>query len=478
MHVLIDARLLHRPKSGLERVQINIIRELAGRKEIKRLRVVVMRGTVLPADLPQDVEKLEVTSTGDILRELLAENESDRPDVYHLTYFPDRTPWDLVLPLAAPAAVVEVHDAILNRHPEYHPNRDAWAWYHNFTSQLVQSAHRLLVHSKSVAREVEADLGGDLDNTDVAPLAVDPALLTPMSHTEVKARLRSLDISGDYFLSVGKDYPHKGHATLFAAFAELPEPVRLVCAGSKVWNQGRDTDDVLDQLGIQSRVRWIQDLDDLDIKALLQGSQALVFPSHEEGFGLPPIEAMALGVPVLAARAMSIPEVCGKGAWLFKPGDRAELSALMRKVLAGGQDVERLVQNGHQQAKKYSWSRTADATIACYHNAIRAAKRSRSRSSKAAKELSSVLGIIGESPFDNGSELAAWKQRCLGSEARLGEVESDREAVITRLRELERSASLPQTPLPMGDALRRPRWSLWRRLRKIRDGLWKSMSSG
>ena len=157
MHVLIDARLLHRPKSGLERVQINIIRELAGREEIKRLRVVVMRGTELPADLPRDVEKLEVTSTGDILRELLSENKGDRPDVYHLTYFPDRNPWDLLLPLAAAASVVEVHDAILNRHPEYHPNRSAWAWYHSFTSQLVQSAHRLLVHSKSVAREVEAD---------------------------------------------------------------------------------------------------------------------------------------------------------------------------------------------------------------------------------------------------------------------------------------------------------------------------------
>src|SRR5262245_9097770 len=103
MHVLLDARLLHRPLSGLERVQKNLLRELAAMPEIRRLAVVVQRGTRLPDDFPARAKAVEVDGTEDILALLLDEDPRVRPDVYHLTFFPDRSPKDLWLPIAAHA---------------------------------------------------------------------------------------------------------------------------------------------------------------------------------------------------------------------------------------------------------------------------------------------------------------------------------------------------------------------------------------
>ena len=101
MKVLFDARLLHRPLSGLERVQRNLLRELGTSRRIRRLRVIVMHGTRLPDSFPAGAEVVRVHGTEDILRELLSPEL--RPDVYHLTWFPDRSPRDLFLPVAAPA---------------------------------------------------------------------------------------------------------------------------------------------------------------------------------------------------------------------------------------------------------------------------------------------------------------------------------------------------------------------------------------
>lgn len=480
MDILFDARMLNRPLSGLERVQLNVLRELSNLPQVKRLRVVVVKHTNPAKPLPERVERCEVWTTEDIVKVLT--DPAQRPDVYHMTWFPDQTPRDLFLPLLAPASVVEVHDAILNRHPEYFPDQEHWRWYNGFIKRLIRNSDRLLVHSTSVIGEIERDLDGDPSIADVAPLAVDPDFHTPLAADEVRRRCKRIGFEGDFFLAVGKDYPHKDHATLLRALARLPASVRLCIAGTKIWkNAGETSDEIIARLGLGNRVQWVQGLDDQDIKALIQGCRAMAYPSLEEGFGIPPIEAMALRTPVVAAAAMSIPEVCGDGAFLHRPGDDRQLEQMLRKCLAGGPEIEALIERGAAKEKTYSWRRTAELTFACYERAIATAKAGTSPRKRLDPAVYESLASAARYKFnDLERELAAWQQRCLGAEAQLHTARVQANTLAAQLREAGHEPAVvpppapppPESPpkQPQPDRAR-PRWSLKRRLQKIRDGL-------
>lgn len=479
MDILFDARMLNRPLSGLERVQLNVLRELSKLPGVTRLRVVLVKGTHTAKPLPESVERCEVWTTEDIVKVLT--DPKQRPDVYHMTWFPDQTPRDLFLPLLAPASVVEVHDAILNRHPEYFPDQEHWGWYNGFIKRLIRNSDRLLVHSQSVIGEIEKDLQGDPTIADVAPLAVDPDFHTSLSPAEVLRRCKRIGFEGDFLLAVGKDYPHKDHATLLRALAKLPKHVRLCIAGTKIWkNPGETSDEIIAQLGLGDRVQWVQGLDDHDIKALIQGSKAMAYPSLEEGFGIPPIEAMALGTPVVAAATMSIPEVCGDGAWLHAAGDDGALAAHLQKCLAGGPEVAALIARGHAREKTFSWKRTAELTFACYEKAIASAKDGTSPRKKLEPRIAESLAIAARYKFnDVERELAAWQQRCIGAENQLRTSRGHAQKLEEQLREIGRQpvAAPPPEPLPpkpqphAEPQAKRPRWSLKRRIEKIKSGL-------
>lgn len=467
MHVLFDARLLHRGLSGLERVQVNLLRALTARPEITRLRAVVRRGTRLGPDLAA-VEPVEVDSTEALLRVLLAPDPRDQPDIYHLSWFPDRTPRDLWIPQIVPTCIVEMHDAILNRHPEYHPSKDGYGWYNGFVQRLLLHADLVLVHSEAVAGDAEKLFSVPRERIMRVPLAVDPAFAERMAEEAAAALRAGLGLPPRYFVMVGKDYPHKDHATAFRALALLRRTgvdARLLCAGARVWHRaGETSDEICAREQIDAYVRWIEGLDDRTLKAVLQGSAGLLYPSREEGFGLPPLEAMALGVPVVTTQAASLPEVCGDAAVLLPPGDPRALSAAMRRLLEDRSHAEELGRRGRARAAQFSWAASARQLVQVY----RAARKLRSRPRLDPQQLD-LLRSTAECPFVEGAELEAWRERCLSREFQLGEVTEQRDRILAELQALQRAGGLPVTQLPAGP--KRPRWSLKRRIAKIRDAL-------
>jgi hypothetical protein len=222
-------------------------------------------------------------------------------------------------------------------------------------------------------------------------------------------------------------------------------------------------------------VKWVQGLDDVDVKALIQGSRVMAFPSLEEGFGLPPIEAMTLGTPVVAADAMSIPEVCGDGAWLHPAGDDKKLEELLRRAIAGGEDTAALIERGHARAKEFSWRRTAELTVQCYRNAIATAKDRSSPRPEVSDPIVDMLSVISRYGQDDAEkQSSAWQQRCLGAEGQLRRAQAHSAKLEEMLVELQQTPPEAPKEEPLAKVIvngKRPRWSLRRRIRKIQDGL-------
>src|SRR5204863_1094663 len=164
----------------------------------------------------------------------------------------------------------------------------------------------------------------DPERVTVVPLGVDRSLFRPPLQQEVAAIRSRFDLGGPYLLYLGGIEPRKNLPTLLAAFARLSDPPTLVIAGSGVeWNpEGSDLlGEALARLPdqVRSRVRMTGYVSEPEKVALMGGAEAFVYPSLYEGFGLPVVEAMACGTPVVTSNVSSLPEVAGKAAILVDP---------------------------------------------------------------------------------------------------------------------------------------------------------------
>lgn len=161
-----------------------------------------------------------------------------------------------------------------------------------------------------------------------------------------------------YFLCVGLLKPHKNHARLLEAFASIRDsiPHSLVMVGDA--ERLRTST----QLRLGPRVKRMTHLTDAELQRYMQHATALVFPSLYEGFGLPPLEAMAIGTPVIASRAAAIPEVCGDAALYVDPLSVQDIADAMRRVAGDRALRDELTRKGAARAKLFSWDATAAAT--------------------------------------------------------------------------------------------------------------------
>jgi alpha-1,3-rhamnosyl/mannosyltransferase len=121
---------------------------------------------------------------------------------------------------------------------------------------------------------------------------------------------------------------------------------------------------------IRSRISFTGPVDDGALRALMAGAEVFVFPSRYEGYGLPPLEAMALGTPAVVAEAASLPEVVGDAALTFEPGDAIGLAARIEELLDDASLRERMSAAGLSRASELTWAKTADATVAVYREAV------------------------------------------------------------------------------------------------------------
>jgi glycosyltransferase involved in cell wall biosynthesis len=272
------------------------------------------------------------------------------------------------LPLRARLpTVVTVHDLTLVTHPEWH--EPAKVRYFGWAlRRAVAVADRILCVSATTAADLAEHLGVAAERVDVTPLGTD---LVPASDEQVAGLRARLGLHGPYLLGLGTHEPRKDLPTLVRAFAALaPElPHTLVLTGLAGWGSQALAGAVAAS-GVAGRVRLTGYLPEQDKAALLSGADLLVYPSRYEGFGLPVLEAMACGTPVVTTTGGSLPEVAGDAALLVPPGDPQQLAAAVRKLLGDQAARADQARRGRARAAAFTWERCADLTVAAYRKAV------------------------------------------------------------------------------------------------------------
>ena len=256
------------------------------------------------------------------------------------------------------ALVVTIHDANHLAFPEqYGPLQGP---YYRYIVAPTARRARVLTVSEFARREISQRLGLAADGIGVIPNGVDD-LFRPQDPGDVEAWRAARGLPGRFVLYVGNAKPHKNVAALVAAFDELPSDVGLVLCGG-----GAELERLTDGAARASEIRVLPQIPERELPLLYAAAALFCFPSRYEGFGLPPLEAMACGTPVVAARAGALPEVLGGAAEFFDPDDRTGCAAALQQVLTSKALADSLRAAGLERARLFSWDHTARQTLDVY----------------------------------------------------------------------------------------------------------------
>ena len=267
--------------------------------------------------------------------------------------------------------VTTVHDLSWIRFPQAHPVERVRAMNRYFEPGLRRSA-LVLTDSEFVKREVVEVFGIDPERILAIPLGAGP-LFRPRGQDETREALLAQGLThGRYFLTVGTLEPRKNLVAALRAYAQLPKRTQdafpLVLAGMKGWHS-TELDRELAPLLASGRVRLTGYLERADLAALIAGATALVYPSIYEGFGLPPLEAMASGVPTIVSNVSSLPEVVGDTGLLVEPHDHTALCEAMHRMADAPELRATLAARSLERSRQFSWDRCAAQTMAAYARA-------------------------------------------------------------------------------------------------------------
>lgn len=271
-------------------------------------------------------------------------------------------PGGTVPPLRLSPAAVTVHDL----QPLVHPEHFRWLKRTYLRARLrpsVRAARLVTAVSEWTAAELRARLGVPDARLVVTPPALDvdpPAADVP----DLRDRLR---LDRPWFVYPAITYPHKDHATVVRALAEVPDALLVLTGG-----EGPSEAEVLAlarSLGVADRVRRTGRIPFAELDALYRGAVACTFPSRFEAVGLPVLEAMARGCPVVAADATALPSVVGSAGELVAPGDVAAWAGAMRRLLADDGHRAALVEAGRTRVRRWAPEASAAALVAAWQRA-------------------------------------------------------------------------------------------------------------
>ena len=284
--------------------------------------------------------------------------------LYHGTNY--EVPWWNACP-----TILTIHDLSLLLHPETHESRLVRRARHRLPL-MARWATKIITATEFVKREVSEHLKIDPAKIEVTPYAP-RSNFRPLERSDTEQTRARLGVEDVFILFVGTIEPRKNLITLLRAFAEVLRNTdlspQLVIAGQQGWLM-QETTNYIQSEGISERIKFTGYITDEDLRALYASCTVCVYPSLYEGFGLPPLEAMACGAPVIASDVPSLTETIGKAALLVPPTDVQKLAHGLVEMLSDEGKRDYFSRAGLKRASQFTWERTAQLTLEVYKKAI------------------------------------------------------------------------------------------------------------
>ena len=375
MHLALNAYFWNRPDTGSGQYTRQLVYHL--NRLVSDLEItLIYPHDDAPERVPPSVRVQRVRSRPGHLGKIIFEQISfpracraSGADLAHVPYW--GPPLQSPLPL-----VTTVHDLITLRLREYRRGLGA-RLYTALVSAGARGATHILTDSNFSRREIMAHLALPPERVTAIYLAAAPQYVAEGDLLLDMAVQQKYALPDFYVLYLG-GYPfHKNVLTLLEAYTyvaqALGEEYPLVLAGRKpeMSSNFPDYDAYVKGAGLDKYVRWLGYVDEEDKPAVYRGAMAFAFPSRYEGFGLPPLEAMACGTPVVTTDAASLPEVVGEAAFTVSPDDARQMGGALISLLIQEQFAEEMKQKGLKQAKRFSWQETATQTAVVYDQVLR-----------------------------------------------------------------------------------------------------------
>ncbi len=263
--------------------------------------------------------------------------------------------------------IIVVHDLAFLYFPEYIQAKNL-AYLKRFLPKSVKRAAYIITVSENSKKDIIKHYKVPSEKIVVIPNAIDPGIFKPANKTEINHVKEKYRLPKKYIHFHGNIEPRKNIQGLLSAYELLPSKLKteysLVLSGGKGWNDDQIHSQIakLKKTGHEIVLTGYVDNED-GLAAIYSGASLFVYPSFYEGFGIPPLEAMACGIPVITSNASSLPEVVGDAAILVSPQDAPQLSKEIAKVLSNAKLRKNMIDRGLARARMFSWDSSAKKLI-------------------------------------------------------------------------------------------------------------------